>query len=108
VDYTIARVARAFHADFWTVAEWPWVNVLIAEQALDDVERVEALREERDRIDLANLVRIGMWSDDGLGKVERAWERQLTPVAQKGPRPESSEWLKAFRNAEARGTWRKA
>lgn len=105
----MARVAHAFATDFWTVAEWPWVDVKIAEQSVEELEYVASLRAERDRIELANLLRVGMWSEDGLGRAERAWERQLLVAPRESQQPaERTAWLKSFRDAEARGNWRKA
>jgi hypothetical protein len=73
--YLIMRVARSVTQPFDVVDAWPWSAVLRHGMALDEVERVEAIRGDLAQAELAIRVGAAMSGAEGaqeLGRVRRA------------------------------------
>jgi hypothetical protein len=73
--YLIMRVARSTALPFDVVDAWPWSAVLRHGMALDEVERVEAIRGDLAQAELAIRVGAAMSGAEGaqeLGRVRRA------------------------------------
>lgn len=51
--YMIARVAKGYGQPFPEVSDWAWSDVLRAGMALDELERVDHIRQDGDALELA-------------------------------------------------------
>ena len=72
----MARVARAYGSPFWDVLDAAWVDVLAADMALDEVERVDRFVAESDALRFAQYVGLGMGAPRELAALGQALERE--------------------------------
>jgi hypothetical protein len=71
----VARVARGYGQPFWNVLDAEWGDVLQADMALDELERVERFAREADALRFAQYVAIAMSPGQGLAPIGQALER---------------------------------
>ena len=74
----MARVARAYGSPFWDVLDADWVDVLAADMALDDVERVDRFVAESDALRFAQYVGLGVGAPSELVAIGSALKREAT------------------------------
>jgi hypothetical protein len=70
-------VAQGYGVGFWAVAEWGYHEFVIAEAGLDEVERVEGIRDRMRALYQAQLAAHAMWSPEGLATERAAIQRTM-------------------------------
>ena len=77
----MARVARGYGQSFADVLDQDWADTMVADLALDEVERVDQLLERSRAIDMAHLMAIAMHQPGDLSR-----ERRDVELAMRRPR----------------------
>jgi hypothetical protein len=77
----VARVARGYSRPFTEVLDQDWADTLVADLALDELERVDQLLDRGRAVDMAALVSLAMHQPGDLAK-----ERRDLELAMRRPR----------------------
>lgn len=79
----MARVARGYGQDFGTTLDAPFADVLVADMALDELDRIDALQHASERLALAQLIAVGTQQPKELA----AEGRRLDAAIRRIPKP---------------------